>query len=65
MQIREAAVFSDIFGRKMAVVVDDRLLPGMLVVEPPGDFIREKEILMEKCSHAGQAAEYLAANARI
>jgi hypothetical protein len=51
-KIGEAAVFGDVFRRKMAVIVEDRLRSGAVMIESPGDFIREQEILIEERRHA-------------
>ena len=47
-QVTELAVPSDVLGRQMAVVIEDRLVLGVLVVEALRVFVREKEIFVNK-----------------
>ena len=47
-QVSELAVPSDVLGWQMAVVIEDRLVLGVLVVEALGVFVGEKEIFVNK-----------------
>src|SRR5271170_7946164 len=43
-EIFEAAIFGDILGKKVAMVIDDRLSGGILMIEATADVVREKKI---------------------
>ena len=50
-EIRKLAIFSDVAGKKMTVVVEDRLGSGELMIETARHVVREKEIFGEEASH--------------
>ena len=47
-EVLELAVFGDVFGGKMAVVIEDGLWLGVLVVEPAGGRGFEEEVFVEE-----------------
>ena len=57
-KIGEAAVFGDVFRGKMAVVVEDRLRRGVIVIESPGDVGGEQKIFAEESGHGSVLAAW-------
>src|SRR5580704_5144195 len=56
-EIIEAAIFGDILGNKMAMVIDDRLRGGELIVKSTSSVVREQKIFAEEVVHRGVTRE--------